>query len=246
MAMNDFLSSLAWGGPKYGSSPLSAGAAGVNTASPYRINAPFYFAEAIKQASAPGGALSDLLLNQAYTGQVEGILARERQRQGQGQAALAQSGLSQQSIAGIYGEEPLRAQSELAALRGSMESDLQGRRFDAMSQLAGVLSQSEAQRAQYATESKMRDLARKGQRMGSLSSLLGLGGAFIAGGINPFSALSGLFGGGGPTPGAQGFAAGAGFGGPPYQQDAAYAGGATLGALAGNPWVFNPAYLWGR
>ena len=171
----------------------------VGTSGYKQLQSPFVFAHLLQEASRPGGVLSNLFANRQFTGQVRGILARERQRTSEGARGLSQAGYNPGTAAAMYNEDPLRAQRDISGVRSGLESELQQNRFGAQQAFANQLASIEQTLfGQNLARKQLRDQD-SASRLGMLFSGLGL--ATQAGiGVGALSALSGSPG----TQGAQG------------------------------------------
>jgi len=157
------------------------------------VRAPFYFAQLLKDASKPGGALSPLYMDRAFAQNVGSIINQERGRSYEQGLGLAQSGVNPAVQAGISGQDPLRAQMQIGQARYGAEKQLAEDQFNANQMMANVMWQSDSQMAQLMNSAYNRDIQADQSNKSMLSGLMSSG--LMAAGFALGGPLGGLLAG---------------------------------------------------
>lgn len=127
---------------------------------------PLFFAELLREASRPGGALSDLHTQRGFASDVSGMMAGERQYMGENRRAMLQSGYGNMLGERMLRQDRTRMSSMITGRRGERQDELTENIFGGQMLMANVLQAAEARKQQVALASKGRSLARSGMPSG--------------------------------------------------------------------------------
>lgn len=194
MSVASFLSGLTYGGKSLNSNvdPLSGGMTTLNT--------PFMFGQVLKQAAAPGGALSQVTADRTFASQVQAMANQQRGMDQEYLAQMQDAGVESTFARRALAEQPYRLASQATALRGQLEGQRSMLELEAMSNLANVTAESAAQQKsmqlqKYMFEKALRE-QKKANKFGKVLGIASLGLSALSLPIGGTSLFGKMFGGG--------------------------------------------------
>lgn len=208
----DFLSNLSYGGKSLGSSGGAVDVLGnVNDHTSnfdlQRNDAPLIFAELLRNASRPGGYLSDTETDLQFGQQASTYLQGRQGQENDLMRQLSAAGVNPTVAARMVGENRYDALGAVLGLRNQMAQTQRANQFEAQTGLANVIASSAAQTKQNEIQRRMFEQAMDQQRRSANFQLAGAIGGAALGAVGPNSWLGAFLGqtNSAPTGGFQSF-----------------------------------------